>query len=172
MFQRLFYGTFSFKYTFGKNISSQMKILTNRVLSTLCSIFFLSISFQISAQNTSKTTCGTKTTSKSLEYITSIKSQINKYEQEFLHLKSHSSKTTNNTINSIKPPKGTKQKVQVTTTIFLLLNPNFSISKTGIFKVLTHFHASHLHDNLSLFQLIQQQPLKGHHPQHERYDLP
>ena len=78
-----------------------MKIFTIKFLLTFFSIFFLSISFQLSAQNTSETTCGTITTSQSLEYITRLKSQINKYEKQFTLLKSYASKTNNNVVNSI-----------------------------------------------------------------------
>lgn len=78
-----------------------MKIFTNYLFLTLFSIFFFSVSFHLSAQNPSEVSCGNKTTSKSIEYINSIKTQINKYEREFSLLKSHSSKTNNNVINSI-----------------------------------------------------------------------
>lgn len=78
-----------------------MNIFTTKLLSPLISIIFLSISIQLSAQNTSEISCGTTTTSESLEYLNSIKSEINKYEQQFELLKSYASKTTRRTVNSI-----------------------------------------------------------------------
>lgn len=66
-----------------------MNIFTFKFLPNLLSIFFLSITLQLSAQD--KIICGTETNSNSLEYINSIKSQITEYEEEFNLLKTNAS---------------------------------------------------------------------------------
>lgn len=61
-----------------------MKIFTTRLLITFFSIFFLSMSFQVVAQNNEFLYCGTVTTPESIEYFNAIKPQLQKYEQDFL----------------------------------------------------------------------------------------
>lgn len=76
-----------------------MKIFKT-ILLTLYSIFFLSISYNVSAQNNESLSCGTVTTSESIEYFNSIKPQLQKYEQDFL-LKKSAKGNSSKTVNSI-----------------------------------------------------------------------
>lgn len=64
-----------------------MNVLTTRFLLTLLSIF-LSIIFQLNAQNSDYSTCGFTGSNSSIELTNSIKPQLEKYEQEFIHRKS------------------------------------------------------------------------------------
>ena len=68
----------------------------------LFSIFFISITFHISAQNKSVSSCDTRFSAENQDYLKSLKPQIKKFEEQFSGLSSVSGKSTNKTlINSI-----------------------------------------------------------------------
>jgi len=75
-----------------------MNVLTTRLLLTLLSIF-LSITFQLNAQNSDFSTCSFTGSNSSIEFTNSIKPQLEKYEQEFMLKKT--AKGTQQTIISI-----------------------------------------------------------------------
>lgn len=63
-------------------------------------MIFLSLTSYLSAQENTTSNCGTITTPESIEYYNSLKSQIKKYEQEFM-LKKYSKSKSVKVINSI-----------------------------------------------------------------------
>jgi len=69
-------------------------------ISYLFFAIFLSFSCHVISQNGSES-CGTVTTSETLNYYQSIKPQLEKYEQSFVQMKSLSKKSQIKTINSI-----------------------------------------------------------------------
>ena len=76
--------------------------LFNLHITNLLSVFFVSFSLHISAQNGSVSNCDTRFNNENKDYIKSLKPEIKKFENQFFSLQSISSKSSNKKlVNSI-----------------------------------------------------------------------